>query len=498
MKKGEIMSEITKILVANRGEIASRILRTLDCMGIAGAVVYHPVDATSPAVKMAAQAVEINGCSPVAAYLDMENIITACNKIGADAVHPGFGFLAENAGFAERLAEEGIVFIGPLPDTMALMGNKLTASAFCMENGFPVLPCVSEQKTGKTFAAGAREIGVPLLIKAAAGGGGKGMHIVNDFRDFDTAVLLAKAEALRFFGSNAVYAEKYVASPRHIEVQIMADHHGHVLHMGERDCSIQRRFQKIIEESPAPGLAPALRRQICDTAVEIARKSGYRNAGTVEFILAPDGQFYFLEMNTRLQVEHPVTEMVTGLDLVELQVRAARNESFSLTQDDIKTNGHAIELRLYAEDPEKEFMPATGQLLAYHLPRGKGIRVENGFAEGMQVSAAFDPMLAKLIVHDTNRKKTIDRALQALRDTLVLGVTTNADFLMRILSHPAYGAGRVHTGFIPLHQSELLPPPLTREQRSLLLAAAALSSREFMDTAFAVPEPHAFLGNWRN
>ena len=492
------MSEISKVLVANRGEIACRILRTLDCMGIAGVVVYHPVDAASPAVKMAAQAVEIQGRSPVSAYLDMENIITACRKTGADAVHPGFGFLAENAGFAKRLAEEGIVFIGPLPDTMALMGNKLAARAFCIENGFPVLPCVSEQKTGKVFSAAAREIGVPLLVKAAAGGGGKGMHIVHDFHDLDTAVLLAKAEALRFFGSDAVYAEKYVASPRHIEVQIMADNHGHVLHMGERDCSIQRRFQKIIEESPAPGLAPDLRRQMCDTAVDIARKSGYRNAGTVEFILAPDGQFYFLEMNTRLQVEHPVTEMVTGLDLVELQVRAARNESISLTQDDIKTNGHAIELRLYAEDPEKEFMPATGQLLVFHLPQGEGIRVENGFVQGMQVSAAFDPMLAKLIVHDKNRKKTIDLAQQALDDTLVLGVTTNADFLTRILSHPAYGSGGVHTGFIPLHQAELLPPPLTHEQRSLLLAAAALSSREFMDTAFAVPEPHTFFGNWRN
>ncbi|MFU8768546.1 MAG: acetyl/propionyl/methylcrotonyl-CoA carboxylase subunit alpha, partial [Desulfotignum sp.] len=432
------MSKITKVLVANRGEIACRILRTLKRMGIPGAVVYHPVDAASPAVEMAAQAVEINGRSPVAAYLDMEKIITACKKIQADALHPGFGFLSENADFARRLAAEGIVFIGPMPETIALMGNKLAARTFCMDNGFPVLPCVSEQDTGKDFSDCVREIGMPLLIKATSGGGGKGMHIVRDFCDLDTAVQLARGEALRFFGNPGIYAEKYVASPRHIEVQIMADHHGHVLHMGERDCSIQRRFQKIIEESPAPGLTSRLRQQICDTAVDIARRADYRNAGTVEFILAPEGEFYFLEMNTRLQVEHPVTEMVTGLDLVELQVRAAQNESFSLTQEDIKTDGHAIELRLYAEDPEKEFMPATGQLLAYHLPRGENIRVENGFAEGMTVSAAFDPMLAKLIVHGRNREKAIDKALESLRETLVLRVTTNTDFLMRILSHPVY------------------------------------------------------------
>ena len=492
------MPTINKVLIANRGEIACRILRTLDRMAIPGAVVYHAVDESSPAVRMAAEAVEIDGPTPVAAYLDVDQIVDACRQTGADAVHPGFGFLAENAGFAKRLSEKEITFIGPLPETIELMGNKVAARTFCIENDFPLVPSVTEADAGEDFAGHASEIGVPLLIKAAAGGGGKGMHIVQELDDLAQAIQLAKGEAQRAFGSDEVYAERYVERSRHIEVQVLADHHGNVLHLGERECSIQRRFQKIIEESPAPGLALELRRRICATALEITRKAGYRNAGTVEFILAPDGEFYFLEMNTRLQVEHPVTEMVTGLDLVELQVRVARGETLPLTQGQVQTNGHAIELRLYAEDPENDFLPATGLLLAYRMPAGDAVRVENGFAEGMTVSSAFDPMLAKLIVHGRERSKTIERGLKALKDTLVLGVTTNADYLTRILSHPAYAAGQVHTDFLPQHAEDLSPPPLGEAERNLLLAAAALSSREFTDPAFNVPEPYAFLGNWRN
>ena len=492
------MSEITKVLIANRGEIACRILRSLNRMAVSGAVVYHAVDADSPAVKMAADSVEINGSTPVAAYLDVESIISACKETGSDAVHPGFGFLAENAGFAKRLAEEGITFIGPLPETIEMMGNKVAARSFCIDNGFSPAPSVTETDTGEDFAECVREIGVPILIKAAAGGGGKGMHIVRELHSLDSAIQLARDEALRFFGDNEVYAERYMEDSRHIEVQVMADHHGNVVHLGERECSIQRRFQKIIEESPAPGLAPELRRRICNTAVEIARKANYHNAGTVEFILASSGEFYFLEMNTRLQVEHPVTEMVTGLDLVELQLRVARGECLPLVQDKIKSKGHAIELRLYAEDPENDFLPATGPLLAYRLSAGEGVRVENGFAEGMQVTSAFDPMLAKLIVHGKDRNKAIERALKALDDTLVLGVTTNVDYLARILSHPAYTSGQIHTGIISRHSGDLSPPPLSEEQRNLLLAAAALSSREFTDPAFNVPEPYASLGDWRN
>jgi acetyl/propionyl-CoA carboxylase alpha subunit len=492
------MSEVTKVLIANRGEIACRILRTLDRMAIPGVVVYHSVDVDSPAVKTAVESVEIDGPTPVAAYLNVESIIAACKETGSDAVHPGFGFLAENPGFAQRLAEEGITFIGPQPSTIKLMGNKVAARSFCIDNCFSLVPSVTEADAGEDFAECARKIGVPILIKAAVGGGGKGMHIVRELDGLDQAILLAKGEALRSFGNNEVYAERYVEEPRHIEVQVMADHHGNVVHIGERECSIQRRFQKIIEESPAPGLAPELRQRICNTAVEIARKANYHNAGTVEFILAPNGEFYFLEMNTRLQVEHPVTEMVTGLDLVELQIRVARGEHLSLVQDKIKEKGHAIELRLYAEDPENDFLPATGTLLAYRLPAGKGVRIENGFAQGMQVSSAFDPMLAKLIIHGRDRNQAIELALKALGDTLVLGVTTNIDYLIRILSHPAYASGQIHTGFIPKYGEDLSPPPLSGEQRNLLLAAAALNSREFTEPAFQVPEPYASLSDWRN
>lgn len=492
------MADITKVLIANRGEIACRILRSLKNLNIPGAVIYHAVDRDAPAVKMAKEAVEIEGRTPVSAYLDIDKIIRACKQIGADAVHPGFGFLAENAGFAKRLEAEGIAFIGPLPAAMELMGNKVAARSFCIDNGFPLAPSVTEADAKERFIEQAREIGVPLLIKAAAGGGGKGMHIVRDLNRLEEAVQLAKGEALRSFGDDEVYAERYIEQPRHIEVQVMADHHGHVIHLGERECSIQRRFQKIIEESPAPGLSPALRHRICTTAVDIARKSHYRNAGTVEFILAPDGSFYFLEMNTRLQVEHPVTEMVTGLDLVELQIRVARDEPLPLVQDDVKFSGHAIELRLYAEDPENDFLPETGPLLVYRLPAGEGIRVENGFTEGMQVTSSFDPMLAKLIVRGRDREAAIERALKALGDTLVLGVTSNVDYLARILGHPAYGEGRIHTGFIPLHEKDLRMPPLREDQRNLLLAAAALSNQDLINPAYHVPEPYASIGNWRN
>jgi propionyl-CoA carboxylase alpha chain/3-methylcrotonyl-CoA carboxylase alpha subunit/acetyl-CoA/propionyl-CoA carboxylase biotin carboxyl carrier protein len=309
---------------------------------------------------------------------------------------------------------------------------------------------------------------------------------------------LAKGEALRAFGDDSVYAERYLEQARHIEVQILADHHGNVVHLGERECSIQRRFQKIVEESPAPGLSPELRERICATAAAVARTAGYRNAGTVEFLLAPDGEFYFLEMNTRIQVEHPVTEMVTGLDLVEWQVRIARGEALPWVQQQIESRGHAIEMRLYAEDPENDFMPATGDLLVYDLPQGEGIRVDDGFSEGMAVSSAFDPMLAKLIVHGRDRDQALERAGKALEGTTVLGVTTNVDYLRRILSHPDFVSGQVHTGFIPLHEADLKPPPLSGSQRNLLLAAAALGSREFTDPEFGVPEPHASIGSWRN
>ena len=492
------MKDIKKVLIPNRGEIACRILRSLERMDITSVIVYHAVDADTPAVLMADEKVEIQGVTPVSAYLDVEQIINACKKTGADAVHPGFGFLAENADFARRIEQEGIIFIGPRPEVIEMMGNKVAARTFCIENNFPLAPSVTQTAQDADFIKSVKQIDLPLLIKAAAGGGGKGMQIVNEWKDLETAVQLAREEARRSFGNSEVYAEQYVEKSRHIEVQVMADHHGNIIHLGERECSIQRRFQKIIEESPAPSLAPELRKAICDTAVEITRKAEYRNAGTVEFILAPEGKFYFLEMNTRLQVEHPVTEMVTGVDLVQLQICVARGESLPLIQEQVHTNGHAIEMRLYAEDPENDFLPATGQLLAYQLPSGEKVRVENGFTEGMVVSSAFDPMLAKLIVHDVDRKAALEQGIKALKDTLILGVTTNTDYLVRILSHPSFLAGKVDTDFIPQYAEDLKSPTLNKEELNMLLAATALSSREFVDPAFKVPEPHCFLGNWRN
>jgi acetyl-CoA/propionyl-CoA carboxylase biotin carboxyl carrier protein len=492
------MHKINKVLVANRGEIACRILRTLDRMGIASVLVYHALDADSPAVRAAGETVEIDGPTPVAAYLDMERIIAICKETAADAVHPGFGFLAENADFARGLAHAGFIFIGPSPENMALMGNKVKARAFCTANGFPLAPSVSEEVAGERFAEHAGKIGFPLLIKAAAGGGGKAMQVVRDPDHLKAAVQIAKTAALRAFGNDALYAERYEENPRHIEVQVLADEFGRVVHLGERECSIQRRFQKIIEESPAPCLPSDLRERICDTAVEITRSAGYRNAGTIEFLMAPNGVFYFLEMNTRIQVEHPVTEMVTGIDLVEMQIRIARGEPLPFHQDHVKPKGHAIELRLYAEDPANDFVPTTGQLLAYSLPAGDGIRVDDGFSEGMKVTSAFDPMLAKLIIHGQRREEAIERARRAIDDTLILGLTTNIDYLARIIAHPAFGAGRIHTGFIVEHSNDLKAPALTKEQRHLLLAAAALCSRELTNPEFEALEPYAGMGNWRN
>ena len=490
------MTEITKVLVANRGEIACRIFRTLDRMGIPGVAVHHPAEARSPTRGMASETVEIDGSTPVASYLDVQGMIDACRRTGADAVHPGFGFLAENAGFARRLSEEGISFIGPSPEAIELMGNKVSARSFCVANGFPLAPSVTE--ADGDFVERLAQIPLPLLIKSAAGGGGKGMHIVREMESLKRALELAKGEALRSFGDDSIYAEQYVEQARHVEVQILADHHGNVVHLGERECSIQRRFQKIIEESPAPVLSPELRERICATAVAVAEIAGYQNAGTVEFLLAPDGEFYFLEMNTRIQVEHPVTEMVTGLDLVEWQIRIAQGETLPWVQQQIEARGHAIEMRLYAEDPENDFIPATGNLLVYDLPHGEGVRVDDGYLEGMPVSSAFDPMLAKLIVHGKDRDQAMERARRALEETTVLGVTTNVDYLHRIVSHPDFRSGHVHTGFIPLHEADLKPPPLTRSQRNLLLAAAALNSRELTDPELVVPEPYSSIGSWRN
>jgi len=489
---------LSKVLIANRGEIAVRVARTLKRLGLASAAVVHREDVGSPAARAVDECCEIEGSTPVAAYLDGEQILRAAQQAGADAIHPGYGFLAENADFAAAVEDAGLRLVGPGPGVMRLMGDKIGSRNFVRERGFRVAPSAAEEDEPATFLERAKQVGFPLLIKASAGGGGKGMHIVREQGALARAADLARSEAERYFGDPRIYAERYIEQPRHIEVQVLADAHGHCLHLFERECSIQRRFQKLVEECPAPALPSPLGELICEEAVGIASAAGYTNAGTVEFVLAPDGEFYFLEMNTRLQVEHPVTEMVTGVDLVEEQLRVVAGEALRFTQAEIARSGWAIECRICAEDASQDFVPAVGELLLVRPPEGPGIRFDSGIATGQEVTTAFDPMLAKLIAHGATREEAIERARRALRGTVILGVTVNTSFLDRVLGHADFAAGAIHTGFIPDHAAALREPGATAADRTLLLSAAALANRDFRDRVAAVPEPHASIGHWRN
>jgi propionyl-CoA carboxylase alpha chain/3-methylcrotonyl-CoA carboxylase alpha subunit/acetyl-CoA/propionyl-CoA carboxylase biotin carboxyl carrier protein len=493
-----LVSGIEKVLIANRGEIAVRVANTLRKLEIESAAIVHPEECDSPAARAVDEACPIEGETPVAAYLDADRIIEIAKRIGADALHPGYGFLAENADFAEAVERAGIRWIGPTPASIRLMGDKIESRRFVANEGYPLTPSANEEDDPTDFPQRAKQIGFPLLIKASAGGGGKGMQIVRTEHELVQAIELARSEAERYFGDGRIFAERYIDEPRHVEVQILADQHGQTLHLGERDCSIQRRFQKLIEETPAPGMARELRDRICAQAVGIARAAGYQNAGTVEFVLAPDGEFYFLEMNTRLQVEHPVTEMVTGIDLVEQQIRIAAGEALSFAQDEIRFEGVAIECRICAEDPEDDFRPAVGPLLLVRPAEGPGVRVDSGIEAGQTVSTAFDPMLAKVIVHGVDRDEAIARAREALRNTVILGCGTNSDYLERILAHPDFKAARIETGFIPAHAADLAAPSMTLDERAAILGAAALSDRDFAERVAAVPEPYASMGAWQN
>ena len=483
------------VLVANRGEIAVRVLRTVQGLGLRGMLVFHDADRGSPAVAMADLAVEITGATPVAAYLDGAQIIAAACRAGAGAIHPGYGFLSENAGFARAVAAAGMVFVGPTPEQIDLMGDKVRARAFVEAGGFPVAPSAIEDDDPATFAQRALQVGFPLLIKPAAGGGGKGMRIVREAAALEGEIVRARSEGQRYFGDGRLYVERYIESPRHIEVQVLGDAHGNVVHLFERECSVQRRFQKIVEESPSPALDAGTRARICETAAGIARQAGYRNAGTVEFIFGA-GVFYFLEMNTRLQVEHPVTEMITGRDLVHEQLRVAAGEALGFAQADLATRGHAIEFRVYAEDPARGYAPTTGPVLVLRLP--EGVRVDSGIVEGQQVTAAFDPMLAKLIVHGADRAEAMARADRALAGFVLLGCDTNVAFLRRLLRHPVFVAGDVHTGFLDAHPEVAAEPALPADVIVRLLAVAALATRPVRDAADAVPVLHAAMGAWRN
>jgi acetyl/propionyl-CoA carboxylase alpha subunit len=419
------LKPIRKLLVANRGEIARRIFRTCEELGIATVAVYSDADRDAPHVRDAREAVHIGPAASIESYLAIANIIAAARKTGTDAIHPGYGFLAENAAFAQACEDSGITFIGPRPETIRAMGSKANARKIAIAAGVPVAPAE----------------GFPLLVKAAAGGGGKGMRRVHRAGDLEEALASAAREAESAFGDGTLLTERYVERARHIEVQIFGDAHGHLIHLHERDCSLQRRYQKIIEESPAPGLAPELKAAIADAALRIAREIGYVSAGTVEFLVDPAGAFYFLEVNTRIQVEHPVTEMLLGLDLVRMQIETA--EGRALDRSDFTPSGHAIEARLYAEDPVNHFLPSTGKILACRKPHS--VRVESGIETGSVVGIHYDPMLAKIIAHAPTREGAIRKLRNALETTLVQGVVTNREFLIAALDHPDFFAGRIHT-----------------------------------------------------
>jgi acetyl-CoA/propionyl-CoA carboxylase biotin carboxyl carrier protein len=486
------------VLIANRGEIAARILRTVQRLGMKGVVVYHAVDRATLAVRMADQVIEIGGNTPVAAYLDAAQILAAGKAAGAGAIHPGYGFLSENASFARMVEAADVVFVGPTPEQIELMGDKVRARDFVERNGFAVAPSAIEADDPATFADRARRLGMPLLIKPSAGGGGKGMRIVRDLALLEAEIEHARSESRRYFNDGRLYVERYIENPRHIEVQVLGDRYDNIVHVFERECSVQRRFQKIVEETPSPALTPQLRDRICETAARIARAARYRNAGTVEFIFGQSGEFYFLEMNTRLQVEHAVTEETTGLDLVFEQLRIAAGEPLGYCQADVRSQGHAIELRLYAEDPARGFTPTTGPILALHPPQGENLRWDCGVVQGGEVTSAFDPMIAKLIVRGSDRLDAIRRADCALRDIVLLGCQTNIAFLRRLIAHPAFLKGDVHTGFLDANPAIAAEPAIPAERLRALLAAAALSTRSMVDAADAVPALHAAIGSWRN
>jgi acetyl-CoA carboxylase biotin carboxylase subunit len=469
------MTPIQKVLIANRGEVAVRIIRACRELGIRTVAVYSEADADSLAVRMAEQAVLLGAPPPTESYLRGDKLIAAALDTGCDAVHPGFGFLSENADFAEAVQQAGLVFIGPPAAAIRAMGLKTTALDLAQRAQVPIVPGYHDAGSDAQYRQAAEQIGYPVLVKAAAGGGGKGMRIVRAASELDAALESARREALKSFADERVFLEKYIEHARHIEFQIFADSHGHTLHLGERDCSVQRRHQKIIEESPSPAMTPELRAQMGMAAVRLAEAVGYVNAGTVEFIVDErDHRFYFLEMNTRLQVEHPVTEFVTGLDLVHLQFHVAAGGSLPFTQDQVTQRGHAIECRVYAEDPANQFLPAIGKLLRVEEPHAPNVRIDSGVVSGDSITIYYDPMIAKVIVYGTNRAQAIQRMQAALSQYLVMGVTTNIPFLRDVLDHPQFAQGQATTAMIEREFAAWQPPSITPPDAVLI--AAALSS----------------------
>jgi propionyl-CoA carboxylase alpha chain len=492
--------KIRKILIANRGEIALRIIRSAREMGISTVAVYSEADRLSPHVRAADQAVCLGPAPSSASYLLGEKIIQVCKELGVDAIHPGYGFLSENAAFAQMVANAGLIFIGPSPQSIETMGSKLAAKAAAASYNIPLVPgteeAISDIPAAKVRAS---EIGYPVLIKASAGGGGKGMRLVNHEGEFEEQMQRAISEAQSAFGDGAVFIEKFVTSPRHIEIQVLGDTHGNIIHLFERECSVQRRHQKVIEEAPSAVLTPAIRQAMGQCAVDVARACNYYGAGTVEFIVDDQLNFYFLEMNTRLQVEHPVTEMITGVDLVKQQILIAEGQALSIRQEDLQIKGHALEVRVYAEDPTNNFLPDIGRLNTYVRPQGPGIRVDDGFEEGMEIPIYYDPMIAKLIVHGENRSDAIARMIRAIDEYKVSGIQSTLPFCKFVLQHHAFVSGQFDTKFVEKYFSpEVLKQPSQTENESLIAAALVARLLSTKKTATAqVPQATQKESKWK-
>ncbi|MDP2386319.1 MAG: acetyl-CoA carboxylase biotin carboxylase subunit [Bacteroidota bacterium] len=466
-----------KILVANRGEIALRVMRSAREMGIKTVAVFSEADRNAPFVRYADEAVCIGPPPSNQSYLKGDVILDVCKKLNVDGIHPGYGFLSENANFARKVKEAGITFIGPSAEAMDMMGDKLSAKAAAKKFNVPMVPgSEGAIKDLKEAVKVALETGFPLLIKASAGGGGKGMRLVEKVEEVEEQMKLAMSEAKSAFGDDAVFIEKFVSGPRHIEIQVLADNHGNVVYLFERECSIQRRHQKVIEEAPSSVLTPELRKKMGECAVDVAKACNYSGAGTVEFLVDDTMNFYFLEMNTRLQVEHPVTEMITGLDLVKEQIKVARNEKLGFKQEDLKINGHSLEVRVYAEDPQNNFLPDIGKLQVYKIPKGTGVRVDDGFEEGMNIPIYYDPMIAKLVTHGKDRAEAISRMLRAISEYRIVGVETTLDFCAFVLKHDAFVSGKFDTNFIKHYYK---PEYLLQQNEEEALIAAMIAIQVF-------------------
>ena len=487
------MKKINKILVANRGEIALRIMKTCKRLGIATVAVYSEADQSAPFVKYADQSILIGPAPSTESYLKQEVIIDVAKSLDVDAIHPGYGFLSENSSFAKKASDAGIIFIGPSGESIEVMGDKLSAKKAVSAYNIPMVPGLNEEVTDVAKAKKvASEIGYPILIKAAAGGGGKGMRVVKNDAEFEDQMKRAVSEAQNAFGNGAVFIEKYITEPRHIEIQILADMHGNVVHLFERDCSVQRRHQKVIEEAPSAVLSDKIRNEMGKAACDVARSCDYFGAGTVEFIYENDS-FYFLEMNTRLQVEHPVTELITGLDLVEEQIKIAQGEKLQFSQEELNITGHAIEIRVYAEDPCNDFLPDIGKVEVYKRPKGKAVRVDDALEEGMEIPIYYDPMIAKLIVHAANREKAIKLMLDAIDNYDIVGVKTTLPFCSYALNHESFRSGNYDTRFVNLYFND--PSIIDPNKETLKAALASISLLEQKDkiNSFFLPSKST---NW--